>query len=127
MNNLILPQNKFPLMKEYKKHFPAINENTIFAYDEHIYCNGDLPECLIVHELTHLRQQKELGLEVWVDKYLGDSKFRLDVEIEAYRAQVGSIHNKSKKRFWKDRCAKDLSSELYNNLVSFDEALKLIS
>jgi hypothetical protein len=126
MNNLILPQKQFPLLKEYKKHFEGISEYTIFAYDGHIYANEDLPDCLIVHEKAHLRQQEEMGLKNWVNQYLSDANFRLKVEIEAYKEQLKSIHNNSKKRMWAQKCAKDLSSNLYGNIISYQEALRLI-
>jgi len=53
-------QAEFPLLTEYKKHFP-VTEDTIFAYDHVIYTNKDLPEDIIVHEKQHFIQQDRDG------------------------------------------------------------------
>ena len=123
MENIICPQKDFPLLKRYKEHFD-IGENTVFAYDGKIYTNNPLPDCLLVHEKVHLRQQEEMGVNEWVEKYLTDEEFRLEVEIEAYREQLKSIHNNSKKRMWRKKSARDLSSPLYGSIISYDEAMQ---
>ena len=89
----ILPQSSFRLLKEYKKHLPNINENTIFAFAGNIYSNNPLPEDLIIHEQTHFKQQAEYGLQVWVKRYLNEKDFRLEMEKEAYISQISSIKN----------------------------------
>lgn len=121
----IRPQKEFPLLEKYKKVF-KIDRNTIFAYDKIIYTNGILPDHLIIHEETHLNQQKELGLDKWVDLYLRNKNFRLNQEIEAYKNQINSINDRNGRIKVRTKCAKDLSSELYGNIISYEEAYRLI-
>lgn len=119
------PQKEFPLLEEYAKVF-AITERTIFAYDNIIYTNYDLPNDLVVHEKTHFKQQEKYGLVDWVEKYLKDPTFRLDMELDAYKKQLASI----KDREWRNRVrlvsARDLSSDLYSNIINYHQALKLL-
>lgn len=122
----ILKQEEFPLMNDYKRHFP-IDENTIFAYDGNIYTNNELPEHLIVHEQEHLKSQEKVGLILWVDQYLTNPRFRLIEEIIAYKAQLNSITNREFRNTIKVEASKHLSSELYGNLCTFEEALSFLS
>lgn len=119
------PQKEFPRIKEYKKIFP-VTEKTIFAYDTVIYCNYALPEDLVTHETVHLKRQEEIGADVWVDKYLSDVSFRLNEELLAYRKQLQSIKDKEIRGLVKIESAKHLSSALYGNIVSFDDAMRLL-
>lgn len=122
---LYRPQKDFPLLERYKKVFP-INDRTIIAYDKVIYCNEKLPQHLEIHERRHLIRQEKQGLDVWVNKYLSDVKFRLNEEVIAYREQCESIKDRNVRERLRIMCAKDLSSPLYGNLVTFEEALKLL-
>lgn len=127
MNKPILkPQKEFPLLAKYLTVFKGITNRTIFAYDGVIYTNAvSLPHHLIVHEETHHRQQEKYGLDNWVDKYLSDTQFRLDMEIEAYRNQLQAMNRKERRELLKI-CAGDLSSNLYGNIISFNEAVELL-
>lgn len=47
---------------------------------------------IIAHELTHIKQQTESGSVIrWVDRYFSDKEFRLQMEIEAIRAELKYI------------------------------------
>ena len=120
-----LPQKDFPLLEEYKKVFD-ITPETIFAYDDTIYCDYGLPNHLIIHEITHHEQQKRYGLEKWVELYLTDVEFRLKMEVEAYRHQISTISDRNNKLRLRLECAKDLSSSLYGNICTYEEALELL-
>lgn len=115
------PQKDFPLLDRYKKRF-AVTENTIFAYDDTIYCDEELPHHLIIHEETHLKQQKKVGLNEWVEKYLTDTNFRLRQEVEAYQNQLNSIRPGPVRVAIKQKIIKDLSSALYGNIITQTEA-----
>jgi len=119
------PQQEFPLLERYKQVFP-IDDKTIFAYNGSIYCNYPLPPDLIVHEIEHLKQQEKYGLENWVEKYLTDKQFRLEMELKAYIAQLKSIKNREIRNRIRIESAKTLSGKLYGNLISYEEALKLL-
>ena len=122
----IKPQKDFPLIGRYREIFP-INENTIFAYDHKIYCNHELPDHLIIHEMVHHMQQDKYGLETWVDRYLHDPQFRLDMEVQAYRTQIKSIKDGKAKARTLILSAKDLSSPLYRDLLTYKQAINLLN
>jgi len=123
---IIHPQSEFPLLEEYKKVF-NVTPNTIFAYDHKIYSNNELPKHLIIHEQVHHKQQDRHGLDNWVKRYLEDPKFRLDMEVEAYKIQLESIKDQRGRALQTMISAKDLSSDLYGNIVTYRQALKLIT
>lgn len=120
------PVDEFPLLNRYKEVFPGINDKTIFAYGDTIYTNVKLDWPLIVHETTHLRQQEKIGLDEWVSQYLSDPKFRLEMEKEAYKKQLDSVKDRNVKARLRMICAHDLSGPLYNNIISLQEALKIL-
>lgn len=113
-------------MARYKEVFPAIDGNTIFAYNGDIYTDNALPDHLIVHESVHLRQQEERGLNVWVENYLTDPEYRLRMEIEAYREQIYSIKDREKRNKIRIQSAQALASPLYGNIINFRDAVRLL-
>jgi hypothetical protein len=123
--DIFRPQSEFPLINEYKKIF-AVDDRTIFAYDNKIYSNYELSHDLIVHEYTHHRQQAEYGLEWWVKNYLNNPEFRLKMELEAYKAQLDSIKDREIRNKVRIRSAVDLSSSLYNDIIKPEVALRLL-
>lgn len=118
-------QSDFPLLDKYKEKF-AITDRTIFAYDKEIYSNYELPHHLLIHELKHLEQQNRIGVDMWVDKYLNIPEFRLNEEVEAYQAELGTIRDRNLRYRHKMDCAQKLSSDLYGNIITYQEALKLL-
>jgi len=124
---MIKSQKEFPLFDQYKAKFPGITEHTIFAYSPDIYTDFKLTPDLLIHENVHLVQQEEIGRDLWVEKFLNDPQFRLDMELEAYRKQLASIVDSSKRQKMKLICAENLSSDLYDNIISLSEAFDLLS
>lgn len=122
---MIKKQVEFPLLEEYRKHF-NITDDTIFALGEHIYTNKDLTADLLIHEMTHLRQQEEMGVTEWVYDFLHNPKERLKFEVEAYREQLKSIKDRNHRTRILYDSAKTLSSDLYGNIITQPEALKLL-
>lgn len=119
------PQSKFPLLDRYKEIFD-VTPYTIFAYDKVIYCDYELPEHLQVHERRHLIRQQKMGVDEWVERYLTDTKFRLNEEVIAYREQLESVKNRSARHRLRIQCANDLASSLYGNIVTLQEAMDLL-
>jgi hypothetical protein len=124
MSNL-QPQSQFPKLKEFSKKF-AITDKTIFAYDNVIYCNGKLPDDLIIHEETHHKQQERDGLDYWTENYLNDPKYRLSQEIEAYQNQLRSIKDKNKQLQIRLESARNISSQLYGGIIDYKQALEIL-
>lgn len=122
---MIRPQSEFPLMSEYKKHF-EIDENTIFALGEDIYTNNDLPPDILIHEQVHLKQQAKIGVKEWVYDFLYTPAKRLEYELEAYRAQLKSIKDRNQRNKVRIQCAYNLSSGLYGNIISKQDAFDLL-
>lgn len=118
-------QNECPVLERYKKVF-AVTDKTVIAYDKVIYSNEFLPLHLETHERRHLIRQQKQGVNEWVEKYLSDPDFRLHEEAIAYREQLDFIKDRDKRHKLRMRCAKDLSSPLYGNIVSYEDALKLL-
>lgn len=101
----------------------------IVAYGDTIHCaQQPISENKIAHELVHLRQQSKIGLEEWWDRYYKYPEFRLEQEIEAYRAErdILKTMNRSERRRITSKNAKDLSSAMYGNLISYETALNLL-
>lgn len=121
----IKSQKEFPLMLEYAKEF-TITDKTIFALDETIFTNYPLTEDLLVHEIQHLKQQKKVGLSNWVYDFLHNPEKRKEYEIEAYRVQLASIKDREKRNKIRIESARNLSSDLYGNITTYDEAFKLL-
>lgn len=122
---LYKPQSEFPLLERYKEVFKT-NEHTIFAYNKVIYCNQQLPQHLEIHERRHLIRQQNIGVDLWCEKYLTNTQFRLNEEVIAYREQLLSIKDRSKRHQLRLLCAKDLSSPLYGGICNYQEAIKLL-
>lgn len=125
----IQPTKNFPLLAKYKAKF-QIDETTAFPYNHIIYT--DRPETitpeLIIHEEVHFKQQDEMGLDNWIEKYFEDTNFRVKVEIEAYSAQLKYFeYNKDIHDMIKIQCAKALSSPMYGNILTYKEAYQLLS
>lgn len=118
-------QENFPLLDKFKQHFD-IKKNVVFAYDGVIYTNYPLSDDLVVHESTHHRQQERDGLDYWVENYLNNNEYRLKQEIEAYQTQLRSIKDRNYKHLMKMKCAKDLSSSLYGNIITYNDAIRIL-
>ena len=123
--DIFRPQAEFPLLEDYKKVFEITNK-TIFAYDNKIYCDYPLTPDLVVHEYKHWEQQNEIGLDRWVEMYLTNNNFRLTMEIEAYRAQLLSIKDREVRNKVRLISARQLSSELYGNIITKEDAFILL-
>lgn len=120
-----------PNIEKIRAVFGDIPSNVIFTYGDTIFNpSGNLiTEDLIKHESIHTEQQGD-NPDAWWDRYFVDKEFRLSQEVEAYQAQFVVM-----KKFVKDRnvlnkhlirIASDLSGKIYGNIISFNEAMKVI-
>ena len=119
-----------PNIEKIKERFDLGNRSVVFTYGDTLYnpSGVTIPDHLIVHEQTHTKQQ--VDPVAWWDRYLKDDAFRLSQELEAYRNQYqfvkGTVNNKNIAFSFLLSVAKDLSSELYGNIISMNEAVKKI-
>jgi hypothetical protein len=127
MDNIIFVHKKPMFYFVVRYFFPSADwdKGVIITYAPYVFSKHDLPESLIAHELTHVNQQKHPLL--WWIRYIFSPKFRFKEELEAhcneYKSIVGTDRNK---QFYLDAIADRLSGALYNNLVSKEEAKRLI-
>jgi hypothetical protein len=123
-----------PNYEEICQAFPYVRERKtlVFTYGDIIYKPGKgvIPTHLRVHEVTHANQQGD-DPAGWWKRYLEEPEFRLDQEVKAYRKQWEYIdrfnHNYWEKRELFEKITDDLSSEVYGNMISKAEAVRLIS
>lgn len=126
---------KHELPPNYDKIVAAIpgvanRPTAVFAYAGILYVpyfqpTHDIPFDLQVHEKTHFKQQEEIGVDTWWDRYLVDIRFRLDQEIEAYHNQYTSMSKQDREKHIR-RLAGDLSGPMYGNLLTFEDAKRAI-
>lgn len=115
----------------------------VFAYYPNIYnpFGRDLTPDVVHHEEVHLRQQKDIGVDVWYNKYLHDAGFRLKQELEAYSEQylwskenierkADELMQENKKipnytemmNEYLESLATELSGAAYGHLLTFNQA-----
>jgi len=123
-----------PNYKIIKKAFNLNkHENVVFTYGDTLYVpQGEqtvIDKYLMRHEETHARQQGQMTPQWWWDEFMSNPKFRLEQELEAYREQYKAMQDLSpeQKAGYLTHIAKDLSSEIYGNLLSFEQAVDVIT
>ena len=107
-------------------------EGTIVAMYDTIHCADPsrLTADIIEHEIIHLKQQQEIGLETWWDKYLSDNAFRLSMELPAYRRQYKYLKSIKTDRNqiarWMHEWALNLSGKGYGYCTDYQSAINEI-
>lgn len=106
--------------------------DTVFTYEDTIYCAAPPSDELTEHEKVHAKQQGAYlgGAKAWWKRYFKDDKFRLDQELKAYRRQYNWMRNQLKYRFAQKRLLAHYCrglATLYGNLVTMQEAHDLIT
>lgn len=105
--------------------------DTVFSDGRYLWnpSGNPIPMNLKIHEEVHMIRQGG-DPDAWWDKYLSDPAFRLEEEILAYRKQYQYAKTMVKDRNelfrFLNRLADDLSSEIYGNIISKQEAIKKI-
>jgi len=121
----------------YKKIAAAFNitshENVIFTYGNQLFVPAGerivIDKPLMKHEETHARQQRDMGVEEWWERFLEEPGFRFQQELEAYRQQYRAMAGLplEQRLGYLDHISNDLSGEIYGNMVTFDEAKAAIT
>ncbi len=119
------------IYKKLKKQFGiSWEKGIIITVGDTIHCKQYISRIKYIHEKVHGKQQREYGVEEWWKYYLKDSGFRLEQEIEAYKAEIEyaefKIRDIEKRYKIFGAIAKDLSSSMYGNMISFGEAVKVL-
>lgn len=107
------------------------NDGVVFTYGNKLFVpsGNKIDKPLMKHEETHARQQANIGVEEWWDRYLEDVGFRFSEELEAYRNQYRAMANLPLeiRIGYLNHCATDLAGPIYGNLVSKEEAMAAIT
>lgn len=116
---------KPPNWEILEKAFGVKWGNICVTYGNHIYSSKIISPNVVEHEKVHIKQQGN-NPDKWWDKYIKDSKFRLEQEKEAYREQVKYIKCNSKDRNLIHKVCvslvNDLSGKMYGECISFSDA-----
>ncbi len=131
---VIVADETHPWPKELKKRIDAVISpdwsKGYLAYGDEIYCCQAPEDHIIVHELVHIQQQKEIGLEEWWDRWLLDTAFRLSQEIPAYHEQYSFLRSQGMDRNTLHRIlyqmASFISGKEYGYLIPHGEAMERI-
>jgi hypothetical protein len=131
-----------PNTEAIRARFPNLGPGTVFAYGNVIYVPGgaprvgrlhvpagaELPHHLVVHEEVHFDQQDAKGgPESWWNHYLLDDAFRLEQEVEAYRAQLAAVPDRAERRRVTAKVVKDLAGPMYGRIVTKEQARALLA
>lgn len=103
------------------------NQGLIITYDGQMHTKtGAVSPELLAHEMVHLRQQEIYTPEEYLEKYITNPLFRLESEIEAYRAQLAYLR---KNIFDRNQLVKkahkmcvELSSDIYGSIINYKQA-----
>ncbi len=129
---------KPPRFEEIQDIFHFDPDYTLFAWGDRVYNPGgkvradEITSDVVVHERIHLEQQGHdyIKANEWWDKFITDPQFRLDQELEAYRAQYQYLCTIFKDRNKRNQIvtlmAKALASPMYGSITSFQDAYRLI-
>lgn len=108
----------------------SFDDGVVWTVGDTIHTKYPLMPDVLVHEKVHIKQQTSFGVTAWWDKYLNDAEFRYKQELPAYQAQWKWIKKNIKSRNDQfkmlNKIAKDLSGNMYGNLVTYQEALTKI-
>ena len=73
--NMKLSHNKPEIYEKCKQIFGVDwDRGVVITYGDTVYSKNDISEHTIVHEETHIKQQKEMGPEKWWEKYFIDKE-----------------------------------------------------
>lgn len=126
-----ISKEKPPNYEQILKAFDIADKPVVFTYGDTIYNVPEgykLPAPLEVHETIHSKQQGDDPASWW-EKYISDSKFRLQQEIEAYAAQYKFVKEHFNRKFsdqFLDWVSFDCASEVYGKMTTFQEAHEAI-
>jgi hypothetical protein len=134
MNNIIIETSKPEIADKLKETFGVDYDKgtLIIASGGKIHTKfGVVSTDLLIHEMTHLDQQKNFGKEnSWWGRYLVDPEFRIEMETKAYQNQFNFLKTvvKDRNELYRRRVdiVRQLSGEMYGSAITSDKALELI-
>lgn len=104
----------------------------IVTYDGKIHCHtGEIAPDFMAHELVHVKQQEGKDPEAFLESFLTDKNFRLEMELPAFRVQVAFlratiVHDPDELFVRIHSLAKKMATN-YGDMVTLEEATILLS
>lgn len=130
MNQVLTSREKPPIFDRLQQQFGVSWDNVIIAYDGKVHSSKDIQPQKLIHEMVHLKRQKEIGNDAWWSLYFDSEEFRRDEEILAYVAEANFLkkHIKNREHRFKmiNEIAASLSGETYGKIMTKNEALRLL-
>lgn len=125
-----------PNFSQLKKAFPFIvgRPGILYAWGDRIFnpSGVKVTPWILAHEEVHSKQQQQAdpyirySIQDWWDKYLAYPIFRLEQEIEAHQAEYRAYPFQGNLTYL-EQIAERLSSPLYGNLISKEDARRAIA
>jgi len=120
-----------PNIDQIRLRFDLSGFTPVFAYGDCLYnpSGQDISPDLMAHEEHHAQQQKHYRVSDWWSRYLVDDSFRFHQELEAFGEQYKFIYNKLDRHYRRQylkEFAKQLSSKMYGNVTTKEQAEELI-
>ena len=131
MKQVIISKEIPPIYQQLHDKFGVKwDDGIIIAYDGKIHCSMEVTPQKIIHEMKHLERQQEMGNEAWWNLYLENDQFRKDEEARAYLAETNfikkNINNREIRFFAITDIAKSFASDVYGEIISLKDALKIL-
>ena len=131
MTEIGISKDKPEIYEKLHKQFNVEwDSGLIIADGKTIHCKFDIPPAKFIHELVHIKQQEKTGKSLWWELYLAKPEFRLEQEVEAYKAEYRffseNVNDRNMRFDYLYEIARTLASEQYGKLCTGDEALRLI-
>lgn len=121
---------KPPIFDRLFQQFGIDWNNIIITYGDTIYSREPISIIKNAHEMVHVKQQEEMGRDRWWELYFDNPRFRLLQETEAYQAEAKFIKTLTKDREKLYKALKgirlDITSSIYGNMCTYEEAKQLI-
>lgn len=120
-----------PVYDDIIAHGMHPHGGVIYTYGDTIYnpSGNELPDHLIEHEKTHMRQQNG-DPDAWWSRYLMDEHFRIREEAEAYGRQYrylcSRIKDRNRRAIILNDLSRHLASPVYGSVITHHGAMKLI-
>lgn len=122
---------KPPVWDRLVEAFPNLQWKDIaITYGGVIYSPNPVEDNVLAHELVHVRQQAGKNADEWMERYIADPEFRYKQELLAYQVEYKFLTNNYQGRDFAEnstkhlkRMAETLSGPLYNNIVTFGQAV----
>lgn len=105
------------------------NKGVVITYGDTVYSKEDITPDLEIHEATHIKQQTDIGVDKWWERYFKDEEFRLKQETEAYINQYNWIKKNVKDRNMVARLRNHIIKSMvlnYGKMITLEEAQKII-